>query len=67
VNGDLQNTKLWPGPGSPKPWTISTWKLGIASPTDSIHRSAARGTIDEVRIHQRALNELEIKAIARLR
>ena len=67
VNGDLQNTKLWAEPGPPKPWTISTWKLGIASPTDSMHRFAARGTIDEVRIYRRVLNELEIKAIARLR
>ena len=67
VDGVLEGTTKWKNPGQPVSGTSSTWKLGIASPSDQKNRLAARGVIDEVRLYRRALSAAEVRALAALR
>ncbi|HEX7896970.1 MAG TPA: sigma-70 family RNA polymerase sigma factor [Planctomycetota bacterium] len=62
VNGELVHSEELGANREARP-TDSTWKVGIASPGAEQWAWPARGAIDDVRIYQRALSPMEVKAL----
>ncbi len=64
VNGRLEGTHSWNPKTAPRDFGSSTWKIGIGAPGAAEYRWAADGTVDDVRIYNRALPANEIKLLA---
>jgi hypothetical protein len=60
VNGQVEATQTFtPGKAAYEQGT-ATWKLGIANPGGGSYKFAANGTLDDVRLYNRALTAAEI-------
>jgi hypothetical protein len=64
VNGKLEGTHTWDPKLSPRDYGTATWKIGIGLPGGAEYRWCADGTVDDVRIYNRALPANEIKLLA---
>jgi hypothetical protein len=60
VNGQLESSQSFTPNKAAFEQGTSTWKLGIASPGSGTYKFAADGTLDDVRIYNRALTAQEI-------
>lgn len=60
VNGQLESSQSFTPNKEAFEQGTSTWKLGIASPGSGTYKFAADGTLDDVRIYNRALTAQEI-------
>jgi hypothetical protein len=63
VNGTLQATRPWPVSQVTRDYGTTTWKAGIAAPKATEWGWAAKATIDEVRLYNRALSDAEIASL----
>jgi hypothetical protein len=64
VNGRLEGQGTFAAGAAGRDFGQETWKIGIASPGAATHRWCADATIDDVRIHTRALNANDLKVLA---
>jgi hypothetical protein len=63
VNGNLQATRPWPVSQVTRDYGTTTWKAGIAAPNATEWGWAAKAAIDEVRLYNRALSDMEVASL----
>jgi hypothetical protein len=64
VNGKQDGQTNFPSGSAARDFGTETWKLGIASPTALSRRWSADGTIDDVRLYNRALGPSDVRALS---
>jgi hypothetical protein len=63
VNGRAEATQTFTANRTAYEQGTNTWKLGIANPGAGSYKFAADGTLDDVRLYNRALTSLEIEKL----
>lgn len=63
VNGESMNTQDFKANAAPKKYEKETWKIGMASPGAAQWAWPAKGSIDDVRLYNRALSAAEVKSL----
>ncbi len=63
VDGEEAGSTGWSPGGKPWPYADNRWRVGIGMPGTAQYEWSAKGVIDDVRIHNRALPAIEVKAL----
>lgn len=63
VNGQSESTQTFTPDKVAYEQGTATWKLGIANPGSGTYKFAANGTLDDVRLYNRAMTNQEIEAL----
>jgi hypothetical protein len=64
LNGELKNTAEFTPNAAAKKYDKETWKIGIGRPGAENWAWPAKGSIDDVRLYNRAITAAEVKALA---
>ncbi len=64
VNGILEDTGNFTGGTAAREYNSETWKVGVANPGAPTYAWPADGTVDEVRIYNRALTDDDVADLA---